>query len=514
MMSARTSRVVLVVAIAAGFILRLREARESSLWLDELHSIVHAWKPADVAGVLEHVHWDFHAPLFFVVLHFVRTQEPELARLLTIVSSLLVLVPLLWFARRSRLGTSAPAIAAALFAFLPFQIQCATELRPYAFLMVASACACWAAFADSGSARFRFAAFALAVAFGLNTHYLMALVVLLIGAVRVLFLVPPLARGAPGPRPLGLAWLILAGALGACAFLPWFFGYMFWVVETPEDLVPGDAAERTVTTANFVDVLQAPLKTLVPAIRLLGGGATLAAGVGAAILVAGLVLGVLGWLVRALRRDLPPADRSVRMAVAFAALAGVVVCGMSIWSWARVSVRYLWIAAWLWPLVACELVAAFRSPRARAALAALLVGGAALAGVAHVVGKTREDVRGAVARARFLGVEFALLTQHRPLYTALLGQPPRFEHGLPYLAYGADLDWVEPKDLPRPGQPGFERPVVVITRQWRDLDTVAIADAATLRAYPVDRIREGRAKRAYSSSDEAMSVWVFAPEVR
>ena len=36
--------------------------------------------------------------------------------------------------------------------------------------------------------------FAAAVAFGLLTHYLMAFVVLLIGAVRLLFLLPPLRR--------------------------------------------------------------------------------------------------------------------------------------------------------------------------------------------------------------------------------------------------------------------------------------------------------------------------------
>lgn len=514
-MTPRTSRLLVLAALAAGIALRLWDALHSSFWLDELHSIVHAWKPEDVAGVLEHVHWDFHAPLFFVGLHFVRPERAELARLLPIFSSLLILVPLLAFARRSRLGPWGPPLAAALFALLPFQIQCATELRPYAWLALASAMACWAAFSSSGPPAARFALFALAVAFGMLTHYLMALVVVLIGVVRLLFLLPRLRRAAGEPPPLGLPWLILAGAIGACAFLPWLVKYMSWAYETPEDLVPGDAAQRVVTAANWIDLVQAPLKSLVPQIRALGGSSTFLAWLGTVLLLGGLLGAGFHWLRRAGKRDLPRADRSVAMAVTYAILAVGVVCAMSIWSWARVSVRYLWIAAWLWPLIACELVSAIRSPRARAAAAALLLVGAGLAGVGHAGGRTREDVRSAVEYARQLGEEFARQDPaHPPLYTALLSQPPRFEHGIPYLAYGAGLDWVEPKDLPRPGQPGFERPVIVVTRRWQNLDKAYVDNPVTLAAYPVDRIRDGRMRVSYHAWDEPMTVQVFRPPPR
>src|SRR5262249_22296112 len=153
----------------------------------------------------------------------------EILRLVPILSSLAVLAPLIAFARRSRLGAWAPAVACALFMFLPFQILYATELRPYAWLMLASAVACWAAFSIGGSRAVRFAAFAAAVAFGILTHYLMAFVVLLIGFVRLLFAMPPLGRRFQGQaKPLALPWLVLAGAIGACAFLPWLLGPMRW----------------------------------------------------------------------------------------------------------------------------------------------------------------------------------------------------------------------------------------------------------------------------------------------
>jgi hypothetical protein len=290
---------------------------------------------------------------------------------------------------------------------------------------------------------------------------------------------------------------------------------MFWVIETPEDLVPGDAAQRVVTAANWIDLVQAPLKSLVPQIRALGEAWTLLAWLGTVLLLAGFGGAGILWLRRAARRDLPRADRSVAMAVAFAVLALGVVCGMSIWSWARVSVRYLWIAAWLWPLVACELIAAIRSPRMRGAAAGLLLVGAGLAAIGHAGGRTREDVRTAVAYARQLGADFARQDPSRPpLYTALLSQPPRFEHGIPYLAYGAGLDWVEPKDVPQPGQPGFDRPLIVVTRRWRNLDTAYLDNPAMRAAYPVDRIRNGRMRLGLHDWDDTMTVQVFRPPPR
>src|SRR4029079_15505673 len=109
----------------------------------ELHSLAHA-SPDTVTGVLEHTHWDFHVPLFFLGLHFLWRpgSRPAPPRAVSIVSNVLVLLPLIAFARRSRLGPWATALAVAFFAFLPYQILYATELRPYAWLMPAYGAAC------------------------------------------------------------------------------------------------------------------------------------------------------------------------------------------------------------------------------------------------------------------------------------------------------------------------------------------------------------------------------------
>lgn len=523
------SRALLFAALVIGIGLRVWDAWGSSLWLDELHSLAHASQP-NVAGVLEHTHWDFHAPLFFLAVHFAWTwtsASPEALRLIPLVSSLLVVFPLLVLARRSRLGPWAPALSVALFAFLPFQIQYARELRPYAWLMLASAVACQAAFTEAGSKQLRFVLFAAAVAFGLLTHYLMAMVVLVIGLVRLVFLLPALRARFTSRGPLlGFGWLILAGAIGACAFLPWLFNRMDWVVHTPQELVPPDAAERTLTEANRTDLLQAPLKTLVPRIGALGSPWTSLAMAGAAMLAAALLLAGVLWLVRAGKRDLPPADRSTALAIAFALLSVPLVPVMSILLWGRVSIQYLCIAAWLWPLVMCELLAAVRSVRLRTALAALMVVGALVAGVGHAGGAPREDVKGAVAKAREIGLNLeALDPAHPPFYTALLSQPPRFEHCTPYLAYAPGLACVELKDaihaglkpplLPRPGEPGFDRPAIVITRRYLDLDTQAALDKATREGMPeILRLRTGRTRTQRVRIDETMTVWVFGPGPR
>jgi hypothetical protein len=511
--------VLVVVAVLIGLALRLWEAFESSLWLDELHSLAHA-SPDTVAGVFEHTHWDFHVPLFFAAIHFLyRSLSPEALRIVPIVSSLLVLLPLLWFARRSRLGASAAPLAAGLFATLPFQIQFATELRPYAFLMLASATACWAAFSGGGSRALRFAVFSGAVAFGLWSHYLMAIAVILIGATRLVFLIPPVRNArleSDGP-PLGLGWLVLAGAAGVAAWLPWVLGYMFWAVEDPGELVP--PTEKPVTEANRLDLLEAPLKTLVPQLRSLGAPWTALAVAGSVLLAAGIAIAGIAWLVRAVKRDLPRPRRETAMALTYALLS-VVLLGMSIWGWSRVSVRYVCISAWLWPLVICELLAAVRGPRVRAALAGLTLLGATLAAIAHAGGTTHEDVRGAVLAARSAGAELLRKDPGRaPYYTAFLSQPPRFEHCTPYLAYARDLPCVElkkqihagpqPPLLPMKGEPGFERPVVVVTRRKDDLGSRAVSGEVRGAPTEIQRLRLGRHVTRKIVIDDTMSVWVL-----
>jgi hypothetical protein len=512
------------VAIAAviGLAFRLWEAYESSLWLDELHSIAHA-SPPTFQGVLEHTHWDFHVPLFFLVLHPIwRHVSAEALRIVPIAANLLVLAPLLVFAARSRLGAAAAPVLALSFALLPFEIQYATELRPYAFLMLASATACCAAFTSACSPRTRFLLFAAAVAFGIHSHYLMAFTVLMIGVTRLVFLLPALRDRFPARgQLLGLGWLILAGAAGAATLLPWVFGYMFWAVESPAELVPTAAAEQDVTTAHRLDLLQAPVKTLVPVLRSLGAPWAAVATAGTAILVAAIAIGMACWALARLRGRLPPVNRSTALVLTFAFFS-ILILVMSIWGWSRVSIRYVCISAWLWPLVFCEILVAVTPGWRRSTLAAAMLIGAGLAAVGHCAGKTHEDVRGAVLAALRLGDEIARRDGAPPYYTALLSQPPRFEHGTPYLAYAKDVPFVELKDavhagpkpplLPRRGEPGFERSVVVITRRYLDLDRRAALERARRDQMPeIPRLCEGRRVVTKERLDETMSVWVFEP---
>jgi hypothetical protein len=506
-----------------GLGLRVWESFESSLWLDELHSLAHA-SPDTIAGVCEHVHWDLHVPLFFVALHFFRWVTcPESLRLVPVLSNLLVVVPLLAFARRSRLGAGAPLASAALFATLPYQILYATELRPYAWLTLASAAACWAAFSDSASRVTRFATFAVATAAGVITHHLMPFSVMLIGAARLLFALPPLRRArftSRGPL-LHLGLVILAGATGASALVPWLRDEMRWAVENPGELErPGDQA---LTSDHVADIVQAPLKTLVPQVRSLGEPWTAVTTAGTAMLGGAIAIGAIFWAARALRRDLPPADRSIALATTFAILS-IPLLAVSIWSWGRVSIRYVTISTWLWPVVACELFAAVRSVGLRRVLIALAVLGALAAGVGHAGGTTREDVRGAVALARRLGAELAQ-GGAEPFYTAFLSQPPRFEHCTPYYAYARDLPCVELKDpihagprpklLPARGEPGFEQPVIVILRRWLDLDTPKIREKARREQIPeIPRLLDGREVVRRIALDGTISVWVLEPAHR
>ncbi|MEO6708579.1 MAG: hypothetical protein ABI054_12420, partial [Planctomycetota bacterium] len=56
------------IALVA-LVLRVIEAFESSLWLDELHTLSHASQPT-LSAVIEHVQAEFHTPLFFAFVHF------------------------------------------------------------------------------------------------------------------------------------------------------------------------------------------------------------------------------------------------------------------------------------------------------------------------------------------------------------------------------------------------------------------------------------------------------------
>src|SRR6185295_2376932 len=82
------------LAVLVAVILRAWEALESSLWLDELHTLFHASQPS-WSAVAESVQRDPHTPLFFGTVHlFGGWNEGAWLRAIPIVSSALGIFPL------------------------------------------------------------------------------------------------------------------------------------------------------------------------------------------------------------------------------------------------------------------------------------------------------------------------------------------------------------------------------------------------------------------------------------
>ena len=85
-------------------------------------------------------------------------------------------------------------------------------------------------------------------------------------------------------------------------------------------------------------------------------------------------------------------------------------------------------------------------------------------GIGLVGGKSREDMRGGIAAVRAFADEARSASGLEPVFSAVLAQPPQFEHTLPYLAYAPELKAIEPQDVARPGSAEFERPLIVLRR--------------------------------------------------
>ena len=64
----------ILLAVAVGLALRIWEAVESSLWLDELHTLAHAAQPT-LGQVAANVAREFHTPLFFGAVHLFGDWE-------------------------------------------------------------------------------------------------------------------------------------------------------------------------------------------------------------------------------------------------------------------------------------------------------------------------------------------------------------------------------------------------------------------------------------------------------
>ena len=476
------------VAVAAGLALRVWEAVESSLWLDELHTLVHAAQP-DLASVLESVSREVHTPLFFLCVHlFGAFEQGAWLRAIPLLSSLVVLWPLVDLARTSSAGTRAALLAAWLYACLPYQVHWATELRPYAWVGLFSAGAAWLAFTERGPRALRFALFLLCVLLGLYTHRIMAVTVFSIGVARLLVRAPGMLR---------LGWLILAGTLAVGPFLPWLVGFAGSATDARFEYQESTGGYQL--RAQLVkEVLALPARLFVPYMGALAGGwARLAMGAGVGFFSAlglGLVLRIRE---RARIGRLSPSLRGLFL---FALIDFLLVTALAIWTWDRVPLQYYAPLAWVLPIAAAEVLAPLSSSAGRVATAAICVA-AALLGVAQAGGTSTEDMRAAVARAREIGADLERGGLAAPIYTALLSQPENFEHRIPYLAYGPELDAREPFELPVVGDTDFERPVIVLRRGRIPFDSERWK-----------RLREGRVLEYEEEVDYYLTLFVLGPE--
>lgn len=445
----------ILAALGVGILLRAWEAT-GTLWLDELHTLSHASR-ATLGEVVAAVRLDNHTPAFFGFVHlFGGWEQGAWLRWIPILASLATLPFLALLMRGSGRGPLAVGVALWLAATLPYQVHFGAELRPYAWLGLFSAVACWAAFAESGSRVLRFAVFVAAVFLGMSTHRLMAISVFSIGAARLV---------VRRREMLGLRWLILAGAIGVAPALPWLLDFAQTATEGRLEHAEEVGGYR-LRPVLVREVAALPLRLVVPVMGFLGGAWAWLARAGTLLVFGGLALGACEYAVRRVQRSAPRMPWPLVASAVYAAIAFVLISALSLWSWDRVPLQYYAGVAWVLPMVAAELVLAPRAAWLRRAAVAATCAGSLVAGAALAGGSSREEVRGAVACARELGEQAAREAPGAPpIYTALLAQPGEvFANLLPYRAYARDLPAVEPADLPRPGDPGFERPVVVVRR--------------------------------------------------
>jgi hypothetical protein len=498
-------------SLAVGVLLRGVEAHRKSLWLDEMHSL-YAARGSGFAEVIERVRVDFHPPLYFLLLHFLDGIDPHAQRWLSILFGIATLLPLLALLRSAGLSPLARAVACGLYCTSSYQILYAAELRAYSGLELCAATMAWAAFTDRAAPRWRFLAFAAATAVGLYLHYFAAVAALAILAARPLL-------GRHGDRELeagrkthgALAWrtLAAAGAMGFALFLPWLLTKERWLVTDPGKMWrvehldsaagPGPRAPSPpLRSDDLVKAATIPLRTYAPMLSSLGRPVATSAQVGAAVFFALVLAGGAGLLAGLRRgRSLPGGARLAAPigAGAIAYLVGTVMC-LAVWR--RVPAQYFVVGAWIWPLGCAALVDAIERVRLREVYAGLLLAASLAIGVSHVLGASRENMRGAVETAVKTGRE------EGAILTAILWQPPWYPHALPYLVYAPGVEACEPQDVP-PAGAAERRPVVVITRN------VAFAGENSL---PIEwrTIREGRRFARSLWIDNSIEVAVFEPE--
>lgn len=198
--------------LAAGLLLRVREARLTPLWFDEIFSL---WTTRTSFGVmLETLSHDIHPPLLSTLLwvwRLVGGENPMALKILPILIGLAT-VAALFFAARDWFGEPIGLLAAALLAIHPVHVYFSQELRSYGLLILMVLLVAWTAWRWVERGRVSDGlAYALCAALALYTHYLSGLVLMMVGLWGF-------ARLHRHPRR-SMAWALWQGA-ALLLFLP------------------------------------------------------------------------------------------------------------------------------------------------------------------------------------------------------------------------------------------------------------------------------------------------------
>lgn len=208
----RRSNLWLALILVLGAALRLREARLTPLWFDEIFTL---WMTRSPFGtMLERLSDDIHPPLMSALLWMWRGVGGEhvlwLKTLPILIGLLTVLA--LYFAVRDWFGGRSALMAAALLALHGMHVYFSQELRSYSLLILSVLLVTWTAWRWVRWGRTRDGVFYVAsAALALYTHYLAGLVLMLLALWGAFVL---------RDQPRRLMHWVLWNAGAALAFLP------------------------------------------------------------------------------------------------------------------------------------------------------------------------------------------------------------------------------------------------------------------------------------------------------
>lgn len=216
-------RVAVLLALLAGFALRLFHLGAESLWYDETVSVHLARQP--IPAMIAHTAGDIHPPGYYFLLHlWQQVTAPTLLHgleflyaLPSVMAAMLVLA-LLYAIGRRLFSAPVAAIAVWLAALNPFQLWYSQEVRMYTVGAALGLFCLWALLAFAGASdRLRWLAlYALAAAAGLYTLYYFAFWLIALNIVALLLL----WQAADGRGRRLSQWVAAQGAV-IILFGPW-----------------------------------------------------------------------------------------------------------------------------------------------------------------------------------------------------------------------------------------------------------------------------------------------------